>query len=137
MKANEPTNPIAILPNIVSVALTRLKQRLQHDYEQAYPELREIVHLILDEEESKALELTSFPHLLLPDLVEAHLAKLNLQPAKTSHDDVFVSHDFAETDPCTRVMRIVRPAPYTRCVLSTPRHSAAALNVRVQIADKA
>jgi hypothetical protein len=99
MKANEPTNPTAIFPNIVSVALARLKQRLQQDYQRAYPELREIVHLVLDEEESKAWELSSFPHLLLPDLVEAHIAKLNLQPAQTRHDDLFVPQNFAEVDP--------------------------------------
>jgi hypothetical protein len=62
----------------VSVAVTRLKKRWQHDYEQAYPELREIIDLVLDEEERNAWELSLFPHLLLPDLVEARLAKLNL-----------------------------------------------------------
>ena len=100
MKPNEPTNPTAIFPNIVSVALARLKKRLQHDYERAYPALREIVHLVLDEEESKAWELSSFPHLLLPDLVEAHIAKLNLQPAETRHEDVLAPHDFCETGNC-------------------------------------
>jgi hypothetical protein len=98
MKANEPTNPTAVFPNIVSVALARLKQRLQQDYERAYPDLREIVHLVLNEEESKAWELSSFPHLLLPDLVEAHIAKLNLQPAETRHDHLFLPNDFAEID---------------------------------------
>lgn len=98
MKANEPTNPTAIFPNIVSVALARLKQRLQYDYERAYPELREIVHLVLDEEESKAWELSAFPHLLLPDLVEAHIAKLNLQPAETRHEDLIAPRDFAEIE---------------------------------------
>jgi hypothetical protein len=100
MKANEPTNPTAIFPNIVPVALARLKQRLQQDYERAYPDLREIVHLVLDEEESKAWELSSFPHLLLPDLVEAHIAKLNLQPAETRRDDVLAPHDFGEIGNC-------------------------------------
>ena len=78
MKTNELTNPTEVFPHIVSVALSRLKQRLQQTYERAYPGLREIVHLVLDEEESKAWELSPFPHLLLPDLVEAHIAKLNL-----------------------------------------------------------
>lgn len=83
MKTKEATNPTAVFSNVVSVALARLKQRLQQDYERAYPDLREIMHLVLDEEETKAWELSSFPHLLLPDLVEAHIAKLNLQPAET------------------------------------------------------
>jgi hypothetical protein len=36
--------------------------------------------------------------LLLPDLVEAHIAKLNLQPAETRHDGLSLPHDFAEID---------------------------------------
>ena len=78
--------------------MTQLKQQLQCDYEQAYPDLAEIVHLVLDEEESRAWNLTLFPHLLLPDLVEAHVAKLNLQPAETGHDDLSLPHGFAEID---------------------------------------
>src|SRR4051812_44038110 len=78
----------------VSAAVTQLKRHLQNDYEQAYPELREIIHLVLDEEESKAWELTLFPHLLLPDLVEAHIANLNLRPAQAKHDDVFEPRGF-------------------------------------------
>lgn len=73
----------------VSSALARLKQQLQRDYEKTYPELREIIHLVLDEEESRAWGLTLFPHLLLPDLVEAHIARLNLQPIETRHADFF------------------------------------------------
>ena len=98
MRTDQLTNPTAVFPNLVSVALTRLKQRLQQDYERTYPDLREIVHLVLDEEESKAWDLSPFPHLLLPDLVEAHIAKLNLQPAETKHDDVFLPHDFTNVD---------------------------------------
>jgi hypothetical protein len=98
MKTDQLTNPTAVFPNLVSVALTRLKQRLQQDYERTYPDLREIVHLVLDEEESKAWDLSPFPHLLLPDLVEAHIAQLNLQPAETRHDSLSLPHDFAEID---------------------------------------
>src|SRR6266567_5051629 len=79
---------------IVSVALAQLKQRLQQDYELAYPDLREIIHLVLDEEEANAWELSLFPHLLLPDLVEARLINLNLDPIETKHDDVFAPHGF-------------------------------------------
>ena len=80
----------------VSAAVTQLKQKLQQDYEQAYPSLRDIIHLILDEEETNAWELSLFPHLFLPDLVEAHVAKLGLQPAETRQDDVLVPHRFFE-----------------------------------------
>ena len=90
----EPTTTVFL--QTVSVAIAQLKQELQRDYEQAYPDLREIVHLVLDEEETKAWELSLFPHLLLPDLVEAHIEKLNLQPAATKHEDVFAPPHFDE-----------------------------------------
>ena len=92
MKTDIQPNPVFL--RTVSVALGQLKQRLQQDYEQAYPNLREIVQLILDEEEAKAWELSLFPHLLLPDLVEAHITNLNLHPVETKHDDVFARHGF-------------------------------------------
>ena len=77
----------------VGIALRDLKQRLRHDYERAYPDLREIIYLILDEEELRAWNLTLFPHLVLPDLVEAHVARLNLQPVETKYADVFPTHE--------------------------------------------
>ncbi len=89
----EPTNS-AVFLQIVAVAVAQLKQRLQQDYEQAYPDLREIIHLVLDEEEANAWELSLFPHLLLPDLVEAHVSNLNLYPVETKHDDAFASEGF-------------------------------------------
>src|SRR6266496_6540865 len=81
MKTDIQPNPVFL--QTISVALAQLKQRLQQDYEQAYPDLREIVQLILDEEEANAWELSLFPHLLLPDLVEARLINLNLDPIET------------------------------------------------------
>ena len=88
------TQPKPVFLQTVSVALRQLKQRLQQDYEQAYPDLREIIHLVLDEEEANAWELSLFPHLLLPDLVDAHITNLNLHPIETEHDDVFAPHGF-------------------------------------------
>ncbi len=82
----------------VAVALAQLKQQLQSDYEESYPELREIIHLVLDEEESRAWKLTTFPHLLLPDLVEAHIANLNLRPVEPKHEDMFAPHARREID---------------------------------------
>jgi hypothetical protein len=96
MQTNQQAEASAVFLQTVSATVTQLKQRLQQDYEQAYPSLREIIHLVLDEEETKAWELSLFPHLLLPDLVEAHIAKLDLQPAETKHDDVLVPHRFLE-----------------------------------------
>ena len=86
----------AVFLQTVSAALTQLKQRLQRDYEQAYPGLSEIIHLILNEEEAKAWDLSLFPHLFLPDLVEEHVAKLGLPPAETKHDDGLVPDRFLE-----------------------------------------
>ena len=91
---HQPTNTVFL--QTVSLALANLKRQLQCDYEQAYPELAEIVHLVLDEEESKAWQLTTFPHLILPDLVEVHIANLNLRPVETKHGDVFNPHHYDE-----------------------------------------
>jgi len=97
-KPKEPdpmkTDTQQVFLQIVSVALAQLKQRLQQDYELAYPDLREIIHLVLDEEEANAWELSSFPHLLLPELVEAHITNLNLQPAEAKHADLIAPRDF-------------------------------------------
>jgi hypothetical protein len=89
MKTDQPKQAAVVFLQTVAVAVAQLKQRLQQDYEQAYPDLHEMIHLVLDEEEAKAWELTLFPHLLLPDLVDAHIANLNLQPAKTNRRDLF------------------------------------------------
>ena len=95
MKTNHSSEvPPNFLETIAS-AITKLKDRLQQDYQQAYPDLAEIIHLVLDEEEARARELSAFPHLFLPDLVEAHIAKLNLQPAETKHEELFKSPDFS------------------------------------------
>src|SRR5215467_14881530 len=96
MKTNLPNEltKLAFLQT-VGIALRDLKQRLRRDYERAYPNLREIIHLVLDEEELRAWNLTLFPHLVLPDLVEAHVAKLNLQPAKTSQRNPLAPRRFS------------------------------------------
>jgi hypothetical protein len=103
MKADQIIEPNkTVFLQTVAVALGNLKQQLQRDYEQAYPDLREIIHLVLDEEETRAWDLTLFPHLLLPDLVEAHVERLNLRPAETKHDDIFApnrSHEIEAYQP--------------------------------------
>ena len=92
----QPEAATAVFLQTVSAAITQLKQKLQKDYEQAYPGLHEIIRLVLDEEEAKARELSLFPHLFLPDLVEEHVAKLGLQPAPKKHDEVRVPHRLLE-----------------------------------------
>ncbi len=91
MKNNQPH--AAEFLQAVSDALGELKQELQSDYEHTYPALREIIHLVLDEEESKAWSLSAFPHLLFPDLVEAHIARLNLRPVDSHHHVVRESRE--------------------------------------------
>jgi hypothetical protein len=98
MKTDQLNHPAAVFLQTVSAAIAQLKQQLQRNYEQDYPGLREIVHLVLDEEETKAWELSLFPHLLLPDLVEAHIEKLNLRPADTRHEDLLMPQPFPEID---------------------------------------
>ena len=99
MKTDQLPDPTkTVFLQTVGIAVAQLKQQLQHDYEQAYPELREVIHLVLDEEESRAWGLTLFPHLLLPDLVEAHVEQLNLRPAETKHEDLFAPHPHRELE---------------------------------------
>jgi len=99
MKTEKHLEPTAVFIQRITAAVSELKNHLQQDYERTYPSLGEIIRIVLDEEEAKAWELSFFPHLFLPDMVEAHVANLNLQPVKTKQD-VFERHDFNkfETD---------------------------------------
>jgi hypothetical protein len=89
MKTEEHLEPTAVFMRRLSAAVSELRDHLQQDYERAYPDLGEIIRIVLDEEEAKAWELSFFPHLFLPDMVEAHIANLNLQPVKMTHENVF------------------------------------------------
>jgi hypothetical protein len=91
----DPKSELAVFLQTVSVVVRQLKQQLQHDYERAYPQLRDIIHLVVDEEASRAWSLSLFPHLLLPDLVEAHIEKLNLEPARAADKNVAAPHRFS------------------------------------------
>jgi hypothetical protein len=51
MKTDELQKPAPIFAQIVSLAIGRLKKRLQRYYQKAYPDSGEIIHLIIDEEE--------------------------------------------------------------------------------------
>jgi len=89
MKTDQPKQAAAVVfLQTVSVAVAQLKQRLQQNYERAYPDLGQLIHIVIDEEEATARKLTLFPHLLLPDMVEAHLASLNLQPVRTRRNAI-------------------------------------------------
>jgi hypothetical protein len=73
----------------VTSVVSQLKNQLQEQYEQAYPGLGDIIRYVIDEEEANAWALSSLsPHLFLPDLVEAHMAQLGLQPLFSAPDKV-------------------------------------------------
>ncbi len=98
MQTDQQSAANAVLLQTLTGALSDLKKRLKYDYEQVYPGLGDIIQLVLDEEEANAWEL-SFPHLFLPDLVEAHIARLGLRPADPRHDDVLeTAPDFVEME---------------------------------------
>ena len=82
MKTDQPQEPAPIFAQMVSVALGRLKKRLQRYYQKAYPDSGEIIHRMIDEEEAKARAISFFPHLILSDLVDERIGKLGLQPAR-------------------------------------------------------
>src|SRR6266496_1750174 len=64
MKTDQYSNPGPVFPQSLTDTVSKLKNRLQRQYEQTYPELGDLVRIVLDEEEAKAWELT-FLHLFL------------------------------------------------------------------------
>ena len=98
MQTDQQTEVNAVFLQTVTDAVSDLKDRLQQDYEQAYPGLGNVVQVVIDEEEEKAWDLSSFPHLLLPDLVEAHIERLGLQPVSMRHDNLLAPGAFIEIE---------------------------------------
>ena len=94
----QPEAASAVFLQILTGAVSDLKNRLQRNYEQAYPGLGNVIRIVLDEEEERAWDLSSFPHLLLPDLVEAHIERLGLQLVYTRHDDLSAPGAFIEIE---------------------------------------
>jgi hypothetical protein len=88
MKTEEHPQPTAVFIQRITAAVSELKDQLQGDYERRYPGLGEIIRIVLDEEEAKAWELSFFPHLFLPDMVEAHIATLGLEPVERRYGDI-------------------------------------------------
>jgi hypothetical protein len=52
MKTEEHLEPTAVFMRRVTAAVSELKDHLQQDYERTYPDLREIIRIVLDEEEA-------------------------------------------------------------------------------------
>jgi hypothetical protein len=87
--AAEQLEEVPIFLATVTSMVSQLKNRLQQQYEQAYPGLGDIIRYVIDEEEANAWALSSLsPHLFLPNLVEAHMAQLGLQPIFSDPDKV-------------------------------------------------
>jgi hypothetical protein len=98
VKTDQPQEPAPIFVQIVSLAIGRLKNRLQRYYQKAYPDSGEIIRRMIDEEEAKAWEISFFPHLILPDLVDTRIRKLGLQPDETRHDTAGLSPEFTTAE---------------------------------------
>ena len=95
MKTEERPEPTAVFLQRVTAAVSELKHQLQQDYERTYPGLVEVIRIVLDEEEAKAWELSFFPHLFLPDMVEAHIATLGLERTDTKRNNIVAPSVFA------------------------------------------
>jgi hypothetical protein len=98
MQTDQQTEVNAVSLQTLTRAVSDLRNRLQQDYERAYPSLGNVIRIVLDEEEEKAWDLSSFPHLLLPDLVEAHMERLGLQPLSMRHNDLLAPGAFIEIE---------------------------------------
>ena len=94
MKIDQPQEPAPIFAQMVSLAMGRLKKRLQRHYQKAFPDTGEIIRRMIDEEEAKAWEISFFPHLILPDLVDARMGQLGLR----AHDTAGLWPEFTTTE---------------------------------------
>jgi hypothetical protein len=91
-------NPAAPAP---AESVFKVKCRLQQRYEQVFPCLGNIICYVIEEEEANARNLSSdFPHLVLPALVESHMAQLGLRLLPDRPEDELRSPAFV---PITQV----------------------------------
>jgi hypothetical protein len=87
--ANRRNDPLGIFCQRLAGAIEELTHRLQVQYERAHPDQSELIRHVIAEAETRAWELSFFPHLFLPDLVEARIAELKLQPAFARNEATF------------------------------------------------
>ena len=93
----EEREKVLVFLETLTSAISKVKNRLQQQYEQIYPDLGDIIRYVIDEEEARAWNLSPLsPHLALPDLVEAHMAQLGLQPFSNRSDNVLKPPVFTE-----------------------------------------
>jgi hypothetical protein len=97
--AAEQLEEVPIFLATATSVVSQLKNRLQQQYERVYPGLGDIIRYVIDEEEANAWNLSSlFPHLFLPDLVEAHMAQLGLAPVFDSGENALTPLDFPQIE---------------------------------------
>ena len=97
--AAEQLEEVPILLATVTSVISQLKNQLQQQYERAYPDLSDIIRYVIDEDEANAWNLSSlFPHLFLPDLVEAHMAQLGLGSVFDKRDKVLTPLNFPQIE---------------------------------------
>jgi hypothetical protein len=97
MKTYEQPEIAPVFLETLTSAVSKLKSRLQQQYEQVYPDLGDIIRYVVDEEEASAWNRSPLsPHLVLPDLVEALMAQLGLQPFSNRSDNVLKPLVFTE-----------------------------------------
>jgi len=56
MKTDQYNDPAGVFPQTLTDTVSKLKNRLQRQYEQIYPELGDLVRIVLDEEEAREWE---------------------------------------------------------------------------------
>jgi hypothetical protein len=94
MQTDQQPEVSAVFLQAVTDAISDLRNRLKQEYERAYPGLGNVIRIVVDEEAERACDLSSFPHLFLPDLVEARIERLGLQLVHTRHDDLLAPWRF-------------------------------------------
>lgn len=83
MKTHHCSSNIHVAPQFcrqLKEAIARTKDRLRAKYEELFPESGHHVDQAINEAEDLAWE-TPFPHLFLPDFVEARVNAITAQPA--------------------------------------------------------
>ena len=94
---HEASPPVPIFLETLTTALAQLKNRLQQNYEQVFPDLGDIIGFVIKAEEAEALRLSPlFPHLVLPALVEEHMGQLGLQVVARPSENGLAPSAFAE-----------------------------------------
>ena len=72
---NPANDPYAGFYQSLSVSITELRERLRVRYERIFPGQKTLIEDVLEEAESAAW-CTPFPHLFLPELAEARIARI-------------------------------------------------------------